>query len=414
MRKNIWILCAILACQLQLFANKGFITLNVAGNNVDIISTDSNVIQGTFADQSITALNLAISPDGTIGIIVNEFTNRVAIFDTRTLAVQVVTGPNISSRFFDVAFTPDGKKAFVTDFNFDQVFILDVATRSFEGTPIAVGNNPFGIAITPDGTKAFVANIGPPSSISVIDLSTLAVTTILSPSFNQLVGVAITPDSKKALITSFGNNLVFVIDTNTLNFTSIPVGNSPEGIDITPDGKTAYVGNLGGNSVSVVDISANQVTHTIGGFSAPRFLAVTPDGKRVYVPNSNTITTSIVDIATNMIIGTITESSFGPWAVAFIPNPKFTLAACQKKNVFLTQTDRFNVITITAIPNTPQIVNFRIFRDPDLTQQIAQISAKGGQFCDHGRKKGQCCTYFVVATDIFGDSVTESITVGSK
>lgn len=418
--KKIWFLCAILACQLQLFANKGFITLpDKLLINVDVITTDSNVVQGTFFDPTTDPANLAVSPDGTIGIIVDEINNKVAIFDTSTLAVQVVNGPNSNSHFFDVAFTPDGKRAFLTDANLDQVFILDVATRSFEGTTIAVGNNPFGIEITPDGSKAFVANQGPPSSFSVIDLNTLAVTTIQSPSFSALIGVAITPDSKKALITDVGNSVVFVIDTNTLSFASIPVGANPFGVDITPDGKTAYVANVSGNSVSVIDIASSQVIHTIGGFNIPTFLAVTPDGKRVYVPNYGGgfgSTTSIVDVANNMIIDTIIDNG-GPWAIAFIPNPKQPIVtACQKKNVFLTQTDRFNVITITPLPLGPKIATYSIFRDPGLTQLVTKISATGGsvQFCDHGRKKGQCCTYFVVTTSIFGDSVVESITVGGK
>lgn len=412
--KKIWILCAVLAWSMGAFANKGFETITLAPVlDIDIISTDSNVIQGSFADQLSLTRTFAITPDGTLGVVVPFVAGqKVSIFDTTTYESTVVTGPNPAELFW-VAITPDNKFGFVTDSLNKVVYVLDLTTRAFTGQSIAVGNNPFGIAITPDGKRAFV---GTTSTVSVIDLATFNVTTINSPFFDAATDVVITPDGKKALVTNNGiiNPGVVVIDTTTFATNLISgTGARLQGIALSPDGSRAYVSNFTLGTVSVIDVAANQVIFTIPGFIAPRYLTVTPDGDRLYVPNSNSNFTSIVDVSTNTVIGTITNSNFGPFQVLFIPNPSFALTGCQKVNKFLFRTDRFNVITLTQNPFGPEIVLYQIYRDPGLKQLAAEITASGDsvQFCDHGRKKGQCCTYFVVATSIFGDSVVKSITL---
>ena len=94
----------------------------------------------------------------------------------------------------DVAFTPDGKKAFVTSAGTDQVAVIDVekllallkrtsdedrrdvlpnwlgASAEFVTARIPVKDNPRGIAVAPDGATAWVANTLD-DSLSVIDVA---------------------------------------------------------------------------------------------------------------------------------------------------------------------------------------------------------------------------------------------------
>ena len=94
----------------------------------------------------------------------------------------------------DVAFTPDGRKAFVTSAGTDQVAVVDVqkllalltrssgedrrdllpnwlrASGEFVTARIAVKSNPRGITVAPDGASAWVANTLD-DSLSVIDVA---------------------------------------------------------------------------------------------------------------------------------------------------------------------------------------------------------------------------------------------------
>ena len=56
-----------------------------------------------------------------------------------------------------IAITPDGKTAYVTNFDSDTVTPIATATNT-AGPPITVGHGPDAIAITPDGKTAYVAN----------------------------------------------------------------------------------------------------------------------------------------------------------------------------------------------------------------------------------------------------------------
>jgi YVTN family beta-propeller protein len=80
-----------------------------------------------------------------------------------------VSGPFLAG----VAFTPDGKTAFVVSRDTNSVWTIDVKTRTKHPDDIAVGSLPWGVAVTPDGKTAFVTNLGS-GTVSAIDGNTLS------------------------------------------------------------------------------------------------------------------------------------------------------------------------------------------------------------------------------------------------
>ncbi len=58
-----------------------------------------------------------------------------------------------------IAITPNGEMAYVTDFGGSTATAINTAT-GIVGATIKVGSHPDGIAITPNGSLAFVANSG--------------------------------------------------------------------------------------------------------------------------------------------------------------------------------------------------------------------------------------------------------------
>lgn len=57
-----------------------------------------------------------------------------------------------------IAITPDGSRAYVTNFASNTVFVIATASNTVVGSPIPVGSFPYGFAITLDGTQAYVTN----------------------------------------------------------------------------------------------------------------------------------------------------------------------------------------------------------------------------------------------------------------
>jgi YVTN family beta-propeller protein len=151
---------------------------------------------------------------------------------------------------------------YVTNVNDNTVSVIDTATNTVVGLPIAVGSGPIGVAVTPDGTKVYVANNGS-ANVSVIHTATKD------------------PASKSVVKT-------------------VPVGNFPTGVAVTPDGTKVYVANMTDNTVSVIHRPGNTVVATIPVGNAPFGVAITPDGTQAYVTNAVDNTVSVINTATNL------------------------------------------------------------------------------------------------------------------
>jgi len=71
-----------------------------------------------------------------------------------------------------LAIRPGGAELWVTCEAADSVIVIDLATRRKVGE-IAVGGNPTGVAFSPDGRRAFVTN-RLDNTVSVIDATARA------------------------------------------------------------------------------------------------------------------------------------------------------------------------------------------------------------------------------------------------
>jgi len=154
--------------------------------------------------------------------------------------------------------------------------VIDTATNKVVAT-VAVGTQPFGLAITPDGKHAYVANFNS-FTVSVIDTpSNTVVATI--PVGPCPAGVAVNPDGKHAYVATecSDNDNVSVIDTasNTVG-TTVTVGIHPRGVAVTPDGKHAYVANFLSANVSVIATATNTVVATVLVGGNPTGVGIVP------------------------------------------------------------------------------------------------------------------------------------------
>jgi len=140
-----------------------------------------------------------------------------------------------------------------------------------------------GIAFTPDGKKAYVANTGDGTNVYVINTKTNTVksTVNLGSTPSGVVipnGVAISPNGKNAYVTR-NDGTVSIIDTVTdkVKYTVIcfwgrdtgTFGDGPIGVAPTPDGKKVYVVCQRTNNVFVIDAKTNTIKTVVPVGSHP-------------------------------------------------------------------------------------------------------------------------------------------------
>ncbi len=111
---------------------------------------------------------VAVSPTGTLVFVVTG-TNQVVRV---TLATRATSSVSDSDQPVAIAFTPDGRTAYVVD-HFGFVTPVDTATNTL-GTPIALGTHPSAIAIAPDQAPVAAFTDSPASAGSPTSFDALA------------------------------------------------------------------------------------------------------------------------------------------------------------------------------------------------------------------------------------------------
>jgi YVTN family beta-propeller protein len=271
------------------------------------ISADRLAVPPLEAGSGAGPYSLAITPDGKTAWIVNYNTGSVASLDTATNLFIGAPIP-IAAQSYGFAITPDGSRAYVANSENNTVEALDLQARARIGSPIPVGENPGAVAISPDGTRAYVSNEGSSESGGAISVIDTATNQVVAPPI--AVGKfpytsAVTPDGKLLFVPVGGGVDVIDTATNGLAGPTILLGEAEaSSVVISPGGRRAYAATREPGTVSVIDVASRQVI--AGPIPLPgfiEFLALSPDGTRLLVEQYEPSLDTILDTATNQAVG---------------------------------------------------------------------------------------------------------------
>ena len=155
---------------------------------------------GAFAIVSnvggIDSRGLALSPDGEMLYVVNRSPSSLLLIDPDTMVDRleqqivvdgVVDSIGINLGGSEIAVTPDGRYAFVSCIDADQVDVLDLVNRTLVKM-IPTANGPFALTMAPDGRRVYVATYFD-HTIEVIDADPA------SPTFAEVLTTIANPGS---------------------------------------------------------------------------------------------------------------------------------------------------------------------------------------------------------------------------
>jgi YVTN family beta-propeller protein len=240
-----------------------------------------------------------------LGIAVSSDNRRVVTVDSASGFLDVITQGRLTSQVFvggqttDVALSPDGRSALVTDTSVNQssgtVAIVDLGTAEVTAR-IPVGSGPTGVVISPDDRLAYVADTGyiGPGNVDVVDLATNQVVDAI-PVGQQPTGLALSADGGRLFVADATLYLplqspapdvpghITVIDTASRRVTdTVPVGIAPLFVSLSADGGELAVGDYGSNAVSLMN-TTSLVTRTFPVPSGAFGVAFSSDGSRLFV-----------------------------------------------------------------------------------------------------------------------------------
>ena len=193
---------------------------------------------------------------------------------------------------------------------------------SYQGAPVEV-------AFTPDGGHAYVSNysmygkgFGPEGTDSCtasskidnsflyrIDTTTLVIDQVIEvgrvPKY-----VAVTPDGKSVLVSNWCSMDLSVVDTaSAREVKRIPLGPHPRGIVVAADGSVAYVAIMGGTDVAKISLPDLSVGWIRGVGAAPRHLVLTPDGGTLLATLNRDGKVAKIDTAAGKVVARVSTGS---------------------------------------------------------------------------------------------------------
>ncbi|MBI4614578.1 MAG: YncE family protein [Planctomycetes bacterium] len=277
--------------------------------------------------------------------------DSAAVLDAASGAVVATIPTGLQPE--DVAYSPDGKTAFITDSGSATLTVVDVATRTVLST-VEVGlpfqTFLFGVEVvdSPKGPRVYVTSTGgnydgSEKNVFVVDANPASSTYLTVVDTIEATGGFTRPAFKRTgrdlvVPRGFPDNdfsanprlSVFDLPSNALasEVTILPAPGGVHGIEdiaLTPDGRFAYVAAFdwwgGTDEVFVVDIEEGRVSDIVrlgSGDTAQHGIASSPDGLLVLVTNFYAGTVSWVFTPTHTVIRH-TPAGAGANEVAFAP-----------------------------------------------------------------------------------------------
>ncbi|MEI7579233.1 MAG: YncE family protein [bacterium] len=231
---------------------------------------------------SSSASKVSAAPVQTFGVVGLSNVGSIGIIDGNT---QTVTAPlltnelgSIGGGIFDVVITPDGNTTLISNFGDSTIYFIDTSNPA---APSVIGSLALGffaedIALTPDGTYALVTDGGYSSKIAIIDVASRTLVEEYNDDdpfdpvdpYTNHEAIAVTPDGGTVLTVDYFNGLlnVFTIDGSghltLVNSLDVTNGDKekPVNVTISPDSKTAIVASVLNDSADSIVIPILNIT----------------------------------------------------------------------------------------------------------------------------------------------------------
>jgi YVTN family beta-propeller protein len=240
------------------------------GQSLDVIDIAARRIVQTIEFDEPQRPHCAVyGPDGLLYVSA-EVTNSIKVINPSTNAI-IATIPTGQAQSHMLTLSSDGRRAYTSNVGPGTVSVIDIATRRVT-TVIPISQMAQRIALSVDDRWLFTADQTQPR-LAVIDTQTNAVSRWV-----ELPGIAYgtapTPDGRWLVIALAGTNQVGALDLETMLLThTIDVPAVPQEVLVRPDGKVAYVSCDASGQVAVIDLEKWNVERLIQAGRMPDGLA---------------------------------------------------------------------------------------------------------------------------------------------
>ncbi len=169
-----------------------------------------------------------------------------------------------------VALSKDERTAYAPNLGSGNTTVIDLEAGEVVKT-LATGDGTEGIDVHPNGGEVWItARSG---SVAVVNTETNEIEATL-PADGLPIRVKFTPDGKHALVSCLQGRKVIVFDVaDRKAIKEIETGAGPVGVLVRPDGEVAFIANTEDDIISVLDLNTLEITGSIPAGNTPDGMA---------------------------------------------------------------------------------------------------------------------------------------------
>jgi YVTN family beta-propeller protein len=269
-------------------------------------------------------INETLSPDGRVVVALHAGFNPHGLVVVDTQSDEVVQRIPLHTAWLGMAWSPDGKRLYVSGGNANgkktqsraPIYVFGYRDGKLSEKPETTLEETIdldqiywsGLVHHPKKAILFAANRGTggdPGSIAVFDTASGKLLRRIQVELNPY-GVALNHDGSRLYVSNWGSESVSVVDAEAMKVLgTIAVGPNPNDLQMGSDGRL-YVSCANDNSVVVIDTKEGQAVERISTAltphspegSTPNALALDAAHSRLYVANADNNDVAVVSIKT--------------------------------------------------------------------------------------------------------------------
>lgn len=232
-------------------------------------------------DAGKSAKDLAFSPDGRAAYVLDPADHEVVFLDCLSAGNPPESAtPKVAFRLrleaapSDLVLSPDGKTLVTSFESTSQITFISTETRQPLGT-LEVGQSPGPMVVLPDSSKVFVADTGE-EKISAADVASRTLLSHIEIG-DRPTGLLAKPDGGELFVFAAASSKLVILDAFHDNVEqTFPLGRNPVAAIFRQDMSVLYIANAGDGSVSAMDVENRTVLNSTHMGMEPWALALTP------------------------------------------------------------------------------------------------------------------------------------------
>jgi YVTN family beta-propeller protein len=222
--------------------------------------------------------DVAFSPDGRFAYVTNQGSGNIGVIEVA--ASRQITTIQVEGAPFRVVVSRDGSTVIASS-NADKIFVIDAATRLVVRS-VSVCADPNGLAINKSGR---LLHVGCPTDgrLMTVDLQSFGVTRSAQSAAVQ--EILLSPDEQELYVARLSGGLEIRRASDLTLIATVDNVPSTFGMALSPDGMQLYATETLLGTVAVIDRGSRQRVATIQTGGAPRRVAFSRRGDTAVVAN---------------------------------------------------------------------------------------------------------------------------------